>query len=153
MAAPGVLDPEALFQAERRRYLKELQKSDQRLWDSIDMMRKAQDVTYGFKRETNKTFDVSPHIIASAHISTALQGSVVPGTVDPNVRAGRIVLDNGVTIKQEPFNSFTGPPPPGIGDKNTDELLQSALKRYLMKGEVQLREQLTFNDRIRRGDA
>ena len=52
---------------------------DQRLWDATDMMRKAVDVTYGVKPERNGSYDVSPHVISSAHVSTAVQGDIVPG--------------------------------------------------------------------------
>ena len=82
-----------------------------------------------------------------------MQGSIVPGTLDPKIRAGKIVLENasGKSLGQEPFNTFAGKIPPGIGDANTDQLLQSALKQYLQKGEMQTREALTFNDRMWRG--
>ena len=146
-------DPMELRLAERRRYLTALQKYDQRLWDPVDMMRKSYDITYGIKPEKDKSFDLPPHIILSAHISTAMQGSIVPGTVDPTIRAGKVVLENatGRALGQEPFNSFSGPIQPGIGDANTGELLQKALKQYLQKGELQTREALTYNDRSWRG--
>jgi hypothetical protein len=146
-------DPVELRLAERRRYLTALQKYDQRLWDPVDMMRKSYDITYGIKAEKDKQFDLPPHIILSAHISTAMQGSIVPGTLDPNIRAGKVVLEHatGKQLGQEPFNSFSGPIAPGIGDANTDELLQKVLKQYLQKGELQTREALTFNDRMWRG--
>ena len=147
------MDPVELRLAERRRYLTALQKYDQRLWDPVDIMRKSYDITYGIKAEKDKQFDLPPHIILSAHISTAMQGSIVPGTLDPKIRAGKIVLENasGKSLGQEPFNTFAGKIPPGIGDANTDQLLQSALKQYLQKGEMQTREALTFNDRMWRG--
>jgi hypothetical protein len=146
-------NPMELRLAERRRYLTALQKYDQRLWDPVDMMRKQVDLTYGIKPEKDKQFDLPPHIILSAHISTAMQGSIVPGTLDPTIRSGKVVLENttGRALGQEPFNSVSGPIPPGIGDANTDQLLQKALKQYLQKGEMQTREALTFNDRMWRG--
>ena len=85
MAVPGV-DP--LFLRERLRYLGALQKEDQRLWDPDEMLLKAYDVTYGLKAEKGKTFDVPQHIIAAAHISTAMQGSIYPGEVDTSLRRG-----------------------------------------------------------------
>ena len=145
-------DPVELRLAERRRYLTALQKFDQRLYDPVDMMRKAADITYGIKPEKNKQFDLPAHVIINAHISTAMQGSIVPGVLEPGVRAGRIVLESarGRSLGQEPFNS-QNKVPPGIGDANTDELLQKALKQYLTKGELETRDALTFNDRAWRG--
>lgn len=145
-------DPVELRLAERRRYLTAVQKFDQRLYDPVDMMRKAADITYGIKPESNKQFDLPAHVIINAHISTAMQGSIVPGVLEPGVRAGRIVLEStqGRTLGQEPFNS-QGKVPPGMGDANTDELLQKALKQYLTKGELETRDALTFNDRAWRG--
>ena len=154
MAAPAVAAPNPieLRLAERRRYLTALQKFDQRLWDPVDMMRKKQDITYGIKQEKDNQFDLPPHIIINAHISTAMQGSIVPGVLEKNVRAGRIVLESaqGRSLGQEPFNS-QGKVPPGLGDANTDELLQKALRQYLTKGELETRDALTFNDRAWRG--
>lgn len=152
MADDEKIDPVELRLAERRRYLTALQKFDQRLWDPVDMMRKQQDITYGIKAEKDKQFDIPPHIIASAHISTAMQGSIVPGTLDPNVRSGRIYLDTeaGRILGQERFIARSKVPP-GIGDANTDELLQKALRQYLTKGELETRDALTFNDRMWRG--
>ena len=136
---------------ERARYKKELEKEDQRLWDGVDMQRKAYDVRYGLKAQKPKDHDIPPHIMASAHISTAMQGSIVPGIANPNVRRSRVVLDTGRTIVSEPFASFQGAIPKGLGDRNTDELLQSALKRYLAKGDMELKSRLQFNDRPQRG--
>ena len=146
------IDPVELRLAERRRYLTALQKFDQRLWDPVDMLRKGADLTYGIKPEKDKQFDLPPHVIINAHISTAMQGSIVPGTLDPNIRAGKIVLESsqGRTIGQEPFNS-QGRVPPGLGDANTDELLQKALTQYLTKGELETKAAITFNDRMWRG--
>ena len=83
MAAPAApaapLDPMELRLRERARYLTALQKYDQRLYDPTDMLIKARDITYGIKPERNAQYDLPPHIIASAHISTAMQGSIVPG--------------------------------------------------------------------------
>ena len=145
-------DPVELRLAERNRYLTALQKFDQRLWDPVDIMRKQQDITYGIKPEKDKQFDLPSHIIISAHISTAMQGSIVPGVLDPTVRPGKVQLehDQGRVLGQEPFTS-QAKVPQGLGDKNTDELLQKALKTYLTKGELQTRSALTFNDRAWRG--
>lgn len=150
MAAPVPLNPQQLFERERMRWRGALQMEDQRLWDATDMMRKASDVTYGFKPEKGGSLDIAPHIISSAHISTAMQGDIVPGTVDQSLRSGAIVLSNGNTLRQTPFTSMQKVQP-GIGDKNTDQLLQNALKQYLTKGELELKSALTFNDRPGRG--
>ena len=145
-------DPVELRLAERARYLTALQKFDQRLYDPVDMMRKARDLTYGVKQEKDKQFDLPAAVIINAHVSQAMQGSIVPGVLEPNVRPGRIVLEStqGRKLGQEPFNA-QGKVPPGIGDANTDELLQKALKQYLTKGELETRDALTFNDRSWRG--
>ena len=146
------IDPIEMRLRERRRYLTALQKFDQRLWDPIDMMRKQQDITYGIKPERNKQFDLPPFVVTNAHISLAMQGSIVPGTLDPTVRSGRIYLDTeaGRILGQERFIARSKIPP-GIGDANTDELLQKALRQYLTKGELETRAALTFNDRMWRG--
>ena len=155
MAAPAAapLDPVEMRLRERSRYLTALQKYDQRLWDPTDMMLKSQDITYGIKPERNAQYDLPPHIIASAHISTAMQGSIVPGVMEPGIRAGTIMLENteGRRLAQsEPFVARTNVQP-GIGDANTDQMLQKALKQYLTKGEDQTRAAITFNDRSWRG--
>ena len=155
MAVPAgvALDPIELRLRERARYLTALQKYDQRLWDATDMMIKSEDITYGIKPERNAQYDIPPHIIASAHISTAMQGSIVPGVLEPGIRAGPILLENteGRRIAQsEPFVAKTNVTP-GLGDANTDQLLQKALKQYLTKGEEQTRAAITFNDRAWRG--
>ena len=153
-AAPAApLNPMELRLRERARYLTALQKYDQRLWDPTDMLIKSRDITYGIKPERNQQYDLPPHIIASAHISTAMQGSIVPGVLEPGIRAGTIMLENteGRRLAQsEPFVARTSMQP-GIGDANTDQLLQKALKQYLTKGEEQTRAAITFNDRAWRG--
>mgnify|MGYP000020533768 FL=1 len=149
MAVPGV-DP--LFLRERLRYLGALQKEDQRLWDPDEMLLKAYDVTYGLKAEKGKTFDVPQHIIAAAHISTAMQGSIYPGEVDTSLHRGSTVLSKGSQVKQQRFNSHPMQVPPGLGDKNTDEMLQQALRQFLVKGELQTKSALEFSmDRPGRG--
>ena len=144
------LNPGQLFERERLRWRGALQKEDQRLWDATDMMRKAANITYGIKPEKSGSYDIPAHVIVSAHISTAMQGSIFPGQVDPTIRGGSVVLANGDTVQHTPFTS-TQRVPPGIGDKNTDQLLQTALKQYLTRGELELRSALTFNDRPGRG--
>jgi hypothetical protein len=150
-AVAPALNADQLFERERLRWMSAIQKEDQRLWDATDMMRKAQNVTYGIKPEKNGRFDISPHIIASAHISTAMQGSIFPGVPDPSIRGGKVVLASGNTIKKAPFNSFGSQPAAGVGDRNTDDMLQQALRQYLSKGDLELRNALTFNDRPGRG--
>ena len=149
-APPAPPNPQVLFERERLRWRAAIQMEDQRLWDATDMMRKAVDVTYGVKPERNGSYDVSPHVISSAHISTAVQGDIVPGEVDGSVRSGAVLLDNGDTVRRERFSSMQNIPQ-GIGDKNTDALLQQALRQYLTRGELELRSPLTFNDRPGRG--
>ena len=156
MAAPAPaapLDPVEMRLRERARYLTALQKYDQRLWDPTDMMLKSHDITYGIKPERNAQYDLPPHIIASAHISTAMQGSIVPGVLEPGIRAGTIMLENTEGRRLAQSEPFVGQQkvPQGIGDKNTDQLLQKALKQYLTKGEEQTRAAITFNDRAWRG--
>ena len=150
---PGNLGVDTRYLRERRRYLGALQKEDQRLWDPDEMLLKAYDVTYGLKPEKGKSYDVPQHIIASAHISTAMQGSIVPGEVDPSLHSGRTVLSSGNTVRRQRFtNPNAQKIPPGLGDKNTDELLQQALKTYLVKGELQTKSALEFSmDRPGRG--
>ena len=150
-AAVAPLNPQQLFDQERLRWRGAIQKEDQRLWDATDMMRKAANFNYGIKPQKDGSFDIPPHIISSAHISTAMQGSIYPGTVDPTLRSGRVVLANGNTVKRQQFNATQRPVPPGLGDRNTDQLLQTALRQYLTKGELELRNALTFNDRPGRG--
>ena len=150
-APPPVLNAQQLFDRERRRWRSVLQSEDQRLWDATDMMRKAADVTYKVKPEKNGRLDIPAQIIINAHISTAMQGSIYPGVPDPNIRSGRVVLTSGTTVRKQPFNSLSDPVPPGLGDKNTDQMLQQALRQYLTKGELELRNALTFNDRPGRG--
>jgi len=152
-AAPAPLNPVELRLQERARYLTALQKYDQRLWDPTDQLLKAEDITYGINPERNKQYDLSPHLIMSAHISTAMQGSIVPGVLEPGIRAGPIMLENteGQRLAQsEPFVARQKVTP-GIGDANTDQMLQKALKQYLTKGEEQTRAAITFNDRAWRG--
>lgn len=151
MAVAPPLNPGQLFERERLRWRGALQQEDQRLWDATDMLRKAANITYGMKPEKGGGYDIPPHVIVSAHISTAMQGSIFPGQVDSSIRAGPVVLANGDTVRQTPFTSTQRQVPPGIGDKNTDQLLQTALKNYLTRGELELRSALTFNDRPGRG--
>ena len=151
-APPAPLDIDARFLRERRRYLGALQKEDQRLWDPDEMLMKAHDVTYGLKPEKGITFDMPQHIIASAHISTAMQGSIYPGEPDRTLRPGTIVLSSGNQVKRQAFNSLPQTIPQGLGDKNTDEMLQTALKQYLTKGELEKKSALEFSvDRPGRG--
>ena len=145
-------NPIELRLAERRRYLTALQKFDQRLWDPVDMMRKQQDVTYGVQQQKGNQFDLPQVVIVNAHISLAMQCSIVPGTLDPNVRRGKIQLEHqqGRILGQEPFTA-QGKVSGGLGDANTDDMLHKALKQYLTKGELETRSALTFNDRAWRG--
>jgi hypothetical protein len=116
------------------------------------MLLKSYDVTYGLKAEKGKTFDIPQHIIASAHISTAMQGSIVPGEIDTSLRPGKTILSSGNSVRQERFASHPQKIPPGLGDKNTDELLQQALQNYLVKGELETKSALEFSmDRPGRG--
>lgn len=121
--------------------------------------------------------DIPPGIISSAHISTAMQGSTYPGFLDTRFRAKKRQLYPGKLIRRaldytrypnardtvsvgerpgvEPSRRFSGmaEPRPGLGDANTDELLQRALKSYLMKGELQEKNLLEFSrDRPWRGN-
>ena len=152
LVAPAVPDIDAQFLRERRRYLGALQKEDQRLWDPDEMLMKSYDVTYGLKPEKGISFDIPQHIIASAHISTAMQGSIYPGEIDRTLRPGSSILSSGSQVKRKPFNSLPQAIPQGLGDKNTDEMLQTALKQYLTKGELERKSALEFSmDRPGRG--
>ena len=63
-----------------------------------------------------------------------------------------MVLSKGVQVKQQGFNSHPMQIPPGLGDKNTDEMLQQALRQYLVKGELETKSALEFSmDRPGRG--
>ena len=132
MALPVHVGVDPRYLAERSRYLGALQKEDQRIWDPDEMLLKAYDVTYGLKAERGKTFDIPQHIIASAHISTAMQGSIVPGEVDTSLRPGKTILSSGNSVRQQRFASHPQKIPPGLGDKNTDELLQQALQLLVL---------------------
>ena len=156
MAVAAPVDPaaeiDARFLRERQRYLGALQKEDQRLWDPDEMLMKSYDVTYGLKAEKGITFDIPQHIIAAAHISTAMQGSIYPGEVDTSLRAGSSILSSGPQVKRQAFNSLPQAIPTGLGDKNTDAMLQTALKQYLTKGELERKSALEFSvDRPGRG--
>ena len=117
------LDRESL---ERKRYKKSWAAEDQRLWGPDEMMRKAVDVTFGLVPKGEKRFDIPPGIIASAHISTAMQGSTQPGEVDPKIRSLGIFVQ-GKENRRQPFTAPGLQIPKGMGDMNTDELLQKAL--------------------------
>ena len=158
MAAPAapipaivVDDEDAQFERERSRYNKVLESEDQRLWGPEEIMRKQYNPTYGLRPKGEKTFDIPPGIIASAHISTAMQGSIFPGKVDPRVRSlGGLV--EGVRARRRPFTTKGIPVPKGMGDMNTDQLLQRALREHLTKGELQKKSALEFSsDRPWRG--
>ena len=122
--------------------------------------------------------DIPPGIITGAHISTAQQGSTYPGFKDPRFVSRRrqlypwhyikraldttmypnakVDLKVGETQVRDPTRPFVAAgiqePRPGIGDANTDELLQQALKSYLMKGELHEKNLLEFSrDRPWRG--
>ena len=150
IAAP-VVDEAARFERERSRYNKVLESEDQRLWGPEEMMRKAYNPTFGIRPKGEKTFDIPPGIIASAHLSTAMQGSIFPGKVDPRVRSMGVFVE-GVRARRRPFTTKGIPVPKGMGDMNTDELLQRALREHLTKGELQKKSALEFSsDRPWRG--
>ena len=139
------------FEAERRRYNKVWADEDQRLWGPDEIMRKAYDISFGMKPKGEKTFDLPPGIIASAHISTAMQGSIFPGKVDPQKRSIGVFIE-GARAKRRPFTTRGIPIPKGLGDMNTDELLQKALSEHLTKGVLEKRSALEFSsDRPWRG--
>jgi hypothetical protein len=153
MAVPAIVlqGADEAFERERRRYNKVLEAEDQRLWGPDEIMRKAYDITYGMKPKGEKTFDLPPGIIKNAHISTAMQGSIFPGKVDPKVRSIG-VFSRGQPVSRNPFTTKGVPLPKGMGDMNTDELLQKALREHLTKGELQKRSALEFSsDRPWRG--
>ena len=90
--------------AERSRYKKTWADQDQRLWGPDEMMRKAVDITFGQVPKGEKRFDIPLGIIASAHISTAMQGRTQPGDVDPKIRSLGVFVQ-GVVSKRQPFTS------------------------------------------------
>jgi len=142
------LDRESL---ERKRYKKSWAAEDQRLWGPDEMMRKAVDVTFGMVPKGEKRFDIPPGIIASAHISTAMQGSTQPGEVVPKIRSLGIFVQ-GKEKRRQPFTAPGLQIPKGMGDMNTDELLQKALTEHLTRGELQKKSALEFStDRPWRG--
>ena len=137
--------------AERARYKKSWADEDQRLWGPDETMRKAYDVTFGLVPKGEPRFDLPPGIIASAHISTAMQGKTQPGTRDPKVRSLGVFVQ-GVQSRRQPFTAPGVPIPKGMGDMNTDELLQKALTEHLTKGQLEQRSALEFStDRPWRG--
>ena len=137
--------------AERSRYKKTWADQDQRLWGPDEMMRKAVDITFGQVPKGEKRFDIPLGIIASAHISTAMQGSTQPGQVDPKIRSLGVFVQ-GVESKRQPFTAPGLKIPQGLGDMNTDELLQKALTEHLTRGELQKKSALEFStDRPWRG--
>ena len=136
---------------ERKRYKKSWADEDQRLWGADEMMRKAVDVTFGMVPKGEKRFDIPLGIIASAHISTAMQGSTQPGQVVPKIRSLGVFVQ-GVESKRQPFTAPGLKIPQGLGDMNTDELLQKALTEHLTRGELQKKSALEFStDRPWRG--
>ena len=137
--------------AERSRYKKTWADQDQRLWGPDEMMRKAVDITFGQVPKGEKRFDIPLGIIASAHISTAMQGRTQPGDVDPKIRSLGVFVQ-GVVSKRQPFTSSGIKIPKGVGDMNTDELLQKALTEHLTRGELEKKSALEFStDRPWRG--
>ena len=148
MAGPAVDDN---FERERRRYNKVWADEDQRLWGPEEMLRKAYDFSFGIKPKREKTTDIPAGIIASAHISTAMQGSIFPGKVDPTKRSLGVYI-MGAPERRRPFTTKGIPLPKGMGDMNTDELLQQALHEHLTKGELEKKSALEFSsDRPWRG--
>ena len=138
-------------EAERQRYKRTWADEDQRLWGPEEMMRKAVDVTFGMVPKGEKRFDIPLGIIASAHISTAMQGSTVPGQVDPKVRSMGVFVA-GAKSRRQPFTAPGIQLPKGMGDMNTDELLQKALTQHLTKGSLEQKSALEFStDRPWRG--
>ena len=71
----------------------------------------------------------------------------------PNAKENILVGERLQTDPARPFVSAGIPAPrPGLGDANTDELLQRALKGYLQKGELAEKNLLEFSrDRRWRG--
>ena len=137
--------------AERSRYKKSWADEDQRLWGPEEMMRKAYDVTFGLVPKGEPRFDIPPGIIASAHISTAMQGRTQPGQVDPKIRSLGVFVEGNKTRRQ-PFTAPGVQIPKGLGDMNTDELLQKALTEHLTKGTLEQKSALEFStDRPWRG--
>ena len=80
-----------------------------------------------------------------------MQGSTQPGQVDPKIRSLGVFVQ-GVESKRQPFTAPGLKIPQGLGDMNTDELLQKALTEHLTRGELQKKSALEFStDRPWRG--
>ena len=166
---------------ERRRYLKKMSEQEGlKKFSPEQAVREGVDVVphKTVQPPQGPRPDIPPGIISSAHISTAMQGSTYPGFLDTRFRAKKRQLYPWKLIRRaldytrypnvkdtvsigdrdlegaRPFVTGTIPGPrAGLGDANTDELLQRALKSYLMKGELQEKNLLEFSrDRPWRGN-